>query len=118
MNIKAFGKNQFYFWFFTNFETSFFVFILGPIMHNLTKFHGFKFVFWSSRIQNKQPLFTVYPLYTFICNGSWLWQGHLIMRSLLRSVNLLIILIQCVIDNKQSVHLSFYWMNILTVKIL
>jgi hypothetical protein len=33
-------------------------------MHNLTNSHDFKFVFWSSRIQNKQPLFTVYPLYS------------------------------------------------------
>jgi hypothetical protein len=48
-----------HFWFLYFFHIHF----LGPIMHNLTKSHGFKFVFWSSRIQNKQPLFTVYPLY-------------------------------------------------------
>jgi hypothetical protein len=38
--------------------------LLGPIMHHLTKPHDFKFVVWSSGIQNKEPSFTVYPLYT------------------------------------------------------
>jgi putative flippase GtrA len=51
-------------------------------------------------------------MYKFICNGSWTWQGkgqgQLIMRSLLRSVHVLIVLIQWLIDNKQSVHVSFY----------
>jgi hypothetical protein len=38
--------------------------LLGPIMHHLTKPHDFKVVvIWNSGIENKQPLFTVYPLY-------------------------------------------------------
>jgi hypothetical protein len=50
--------------------------LLGPIMHHLTKPHDFKFVVWSSGIQNKEPLFTVYPLYLMgeiivICCPLW-----------------------------------------------
>ncbi|KAA1075617.1 COP9 signalosome complex subunit 4 [Puccinia graminis f. sp. tritici] len=37
-------------------------------MHHLTKSHDFKFVFQSSGIQNKQSLFTVYPLYSGTCS--------------------------------------------------
>jgi hypothetical protein len=61
--------NFIYFLFFTNFETLFFVFyffhihFLEPILHHLTKSQDFKFVFQSSGIQNKKPLFTVYLLY-------------------------------------------------------
>jgi hypothetical protein len=60
-------KKSILFLFFTNFGT-FFHFIshihfLGPILYHLTKSHDFKSVFWRSGIQNKQPLFTVYPLY-------------------------------------------------------
>jgi hypothetical protein len=36
---------------------------LEPILHHLTNSHDFKFVFWSCGIQNKQPIYTVYPLY-------------------------------------------------------
>jgi hypothetical protein len=39
---------------------------LEPILHHLNNSHDFKFVFWSSGIQNEQPLFTVYPLYFYI----------------------------------------------------
>jgi hypothetical protein len=68
MNIQAFGKNNFILDFSQILKLRclflfFWIHFLGPIMHNLTKYHDFKFVFWSSRIQNKQPLFTVYPLY-------------------------------------------------------
>jgi hypothetical protein len=35
------------------------------MMHHLTQSHDFTFVLQSSGIQNKQPLFTVYPLYKY-----------------------------------------------------
>jgi hypothetical protein len=41
----------------------FHIHFLEPILHHLNKSHDFKFVFQSSGIQNKPPLFTVYPLY-------------------------------------------------------
>jgi hypothetical protein len=45
-------------------------------------------------------------------------QGQIVIRSLLRSVHVLIVLIQWVIDNKQSVHASFYLNEYSNVKIL
>jgi hypothetical protein len=44
----------------------FHIHFLQPISHHLNKSHDLQFVFRSSGIQNKKPLFTVYPLYTHV----------------------------------------------------
>jgi hypothetical protein len=66
MNIKSFERNKFYFLFFTNFETWFFVLIfpnpfLEPILHQLTQSHNFKFVFQSFGIPKKAASFHCLP---------------------------------------------------------